>query len=330
MAQTVIGVFDSYNDAQQVAQELIGMGIDRTHVRISQQNGTGGKPVEDKGFWESLKDAFGFGDDDSYGYREAARRGGTVVSVTTQDAHVDRVVDIMQRHNAINLDERVKQWQSEGWSGRQQVTATAGQATAAASRQTAAPQAQGRRVEGGEAIPVIEEELEVGKRAVSRGAVRIHSRITEKPVQEQVQLREEHVNVERRPVDRPLTAADANAAFQERTIEATEMAEQAVVAKSARVVEEVVVNKDVQQRTETVRDTVRRTDVEVERTNDERFRPAYEFADELSTDTRYRGRTWDTIETDARRSFEQRHPNSKWDEFRDAIRTRYDRSRTNA
>ncbi|HYP52800.1 MAG TPA: YsnF/AvaK domain-containing protein [Pyrinomonadaceae bacterium] len=124
----------------------------------------------------------------------------------------------------------------------------------------------GEGVYRGEArIPVVEEQLEVGKREVERGGVRVESRVTERPVEEQVHLREERVNVERRPVDRPVTNADA--AFREGTIEVTERAEEAVVAKQARVVEEVVVNKEVGERTETVRDTVRRTDVDVQETD---------------------------------------------------------------
>jgi uncharacterized protein (TIGR02271 family) len=111
-------------------------------------------------------------------------------------------------------------------------------------------------------IPVVEEELQVGKREVERGGVRVESRVEEKPVTEQVQLREERVHVERRPVDRPVT--DADAAFREGTLEVTERAEEAVVGKTARVVEEVVVGKHVEERTETVSDTVRRTDVDVQ------------------------------------------------------------------
>jgi uncharacterized protein (TIGR02271 family) len=114
-------------------------------------------------------------------------------------------------------------------------------------------------------IPVVEEELQVGKREVERGGVRVESRVEEKPVAAEVQLREEHVHVERRPVDRPVT--DADKAFREGTLEVTERAEEAVVAKSARVVEEVVVGKQVEEHTETIRDTVRRTDVDVQEVN---------------------------------------------------------------
>jgi stress response protein YsnF len=86
--------------------------------------------------------------------------------------------------------------------------------------------------------------------------------VVERPVQEQVNLREERVHVERRAVDRPLSEADA--AFRDRTIEAEERREEAVVSKEARVKEELVVRKDVEQRTETISDTVRSTEVDVE------------------------------------------------------------------
>jgi uncharacterized protein (TIGR02271 family) len=115
---------------------------------------------------------------------------------------------------------------------------------------------------GEEVIPVAEEQLRVGKRDVSHGRVRIRSYVVETPVEEQVTLREERVAVERRPADRALS--DADQAFQERTIEAEERGEEAVVSKEARVTEEVVVRKEAEQRTKTVSDTVRQTEVEVE------------------------------------------------------------------
>jgi len=116
----------------------------------------------------------------------------------------------------------------------------------------------------GTRIPVVEEQLEVGKRQVLRGGVRVYTRMTERPVEEQVTLREEHAHVERRPVDRPASEADLNTAFKEGSIELQETAEQPVVSKTARVVEEVEVGKEVSERTETVNDKVRRTEVEVE------------------------------------------------------------------
>ncbi len=111
-------------------------------------------------------------------------------------------------------------------------------------------------------IPIVEEELEVGKRQVEAGGARIRTGVVETPVEQSVNLREEHVTVSRHAVNEPVT--DAAAAFKEQNFEVTETDEVPVVAKTARVVEEVVVGKTATERTETVHDTVRRTDVEVE------------------------------------------------------------------
>ncbi len=115
----------------------------------------------------------------------------------------------------------------------------------------------------GMAIPIIEEDIVVGKRVVETGGVRLRSRIIERPVEEHLRLRQEHVHVTRTPVNRPVTEAD-RAALQAGSIEAIEHGEVPVVAKEARIVEEVRLAKDVEEREEIVRDTVRSTDVDVE------------------------------------------------------------------
>ena len=73
--------------------------------------------------------------------------------------------------------------------------------------------------------------------------------------------------INRTPVDRPATAADFAAA--EGTITLTETAEEAVVGKNARVVEEISIGKEVNTRTETINETVRETEVDVIETEGE-------------------------------------------------------------
>jgi len=196
--------------------------------------------------------------------------------------------------------------------------------------------------EGQTSIPVVEEELQVGKREVERGGVRVTSSVTEVPVQEQVSLREEHVTVDRRPVDRPATEADLRAA-QGATLEVTETVEEAVVAKQARVVEEVVVGKETSQRTETIQDTVRHTDVNVEQlerdyrthhqsayanrgTDYDHHAPAYQYGSNLANNSRYANSDWNTVEADARRSWTSENGDN-WDDFKDAVRYGWDRVR---
>lgn len=115
----------------------------------------------------------------------------------------------------------------------------------------------------GSVIPIVEEELAVGKRTVDAGGVRVLRRIVTIPVEESIKLREEHVTVQRQAVDRAVTDADL-ALSGDRVIEMTETAEEAVIGKTARVVEEITVGKEVSERTEHITDTVRRTEVEFE------------------------------------------------------------------
>ena len=116
-----------------------------------------------------------------------------------------------------------------------------------------------------EHIPVIEERLEIGKREVELGKVQIRKRIVEDRVQEDVPLREEHVRVERHKLDREISADHADTLLKDRTIEATETGERVVVAKKAFITGQVSVDKDVDTRMERVDETVRRTEVEVDR-----------------------------------------------------------------
>ena len=199
--------------------------------------------------------------------RSASARGGAVLHAQVPDHQFDATADVLERDGAVDIGEREAAWRREGWTGGTPAGSTAGLAQPDTSRQEFGTSGTARTGGGEERIPIAEERLNVSKRETAHGRVRIRSYVVETPVQEQVALREEHVNVERRPVDRAVAAGDD--AFRERTIEATESGEEAVVSKEARVTGEVVVRKQAEERTETVSDTVRRTEVEVE---DERGR----------------------------------------------------------
>lgn len=116
-------------------------------------------------------------------------------------------------------------------------------------------------------IPIVAEQIRVGKRTVEGGGVRVNVDVEEVPVKEQVTLRDETIDVRREKVDRPISEAEL-ANVQEGAFMVTATDEQAVVDKQARVVEEVVVHTDVEERTETIQDTVRRTEVDVEQLGD--------------------------------------------------------------
>ncbi|QJE71988.1 YsnF/AvaK domain-containing protein [Aerophototrophica crusticola] len=231
------------------------------------------------GIVQSLVKA-GVPNDDAHAYAEGIRRGGSLVSVHAHDADAARIISILQAEGPVDIDHRRSTYMSSGWSRFDEnagpYTGPVGEArvgsgltgAAGALRDTDRTTTTGSTTSrttatGEEHIPVVEESLAVGKRAVERGQVRIHSRVVETPVEETVNLRDESVHVERR------TVSDASGvvpedAFRERTVEFTETDEEAVVSKQARLTGEVVVSKDVETREEVVRDTVRKTEVEVE------------------------------------------------------------------
>jgi uncharacterized protein (TIGR02271 family) len=202
--------------------------------------------------WATIRNAF-LPDEDRHVYEEGVRRGGYLLTADVDEDEVDEAIRALEAgHSAgVDIDERSAQWKSEGWTPPTVAAAGAGLAGAAAL-------AAGGRDEVH--IPVVEEQLAVGKREVERGGVRVRSYVTEQPVHEQIRLREERVNVERHPVDRPV----GDEAFREQAVEVRASAEEAVVQKTARVVEEVVVGKAVTQRQEQIGDTVRHTEVQVE------------------------------------------------------------------
>lgn len=120
-----------------------------------------------------------------------------------------------------------------------------------------------RRDKTDTSIPVVQENLEVGKKEVETGGIRLRSRINETPVEENITLREEHVHVERAEVNRPVSQSDLDSLGQEE-IEIRERQEVPVVSKEARVVEEVKLSKEVTEHNESIRDTVRNTEVDIE------------------------------------------------------------------
>jgi len=248
MSQTVVGIFENTNPAQEAKAYLIANGFDSERVDINtnaNQSGYGtseenNRESEDWGdkisnFFTHLFDD----EDEAANHTEAARRGTTVtVHARSQDEAL-KAAEVLDNFGAVDVDE---------FAGRGSNRAN--------------------NLENDVTVPVIEEELQVGKREVETGGVRLRSRVIERPVEETIRLREEHINIVRNPVDREATSSDFERA-EENTIEVTEHAEIPVVNKEARVVEEVSLDKEVTEREETINETVRNTEIDTEELSDQ-------------------------------------------------------------
>ncbi|MED5619941.1 YsnF/AvaK domain-containing protein [Ideonella sp. BN130291] len=365
MKQTVVGVFDRYAAAQHAAHLLEDRGIDPDCIHVtgadddddiaSTRASSAERQGEGTGVLSSVKHFFAelFGDDDNEAvstYSEAVRRGGAVVKVDVEEEPKLEVArETLEGAGAVNIDERAAEWRQSGWSALADSDSRSTESMQSLSRPTGTTQ---MRDEGEQVIPVLKEELQVGKRTVQAGGVRVFARTVEEPVQESLELREERAHVERRPADRPASAADLDA-LQDRSIEVRESVERPVVQKTARVVEEVVVGKDVRQTTASIDETVRRTEVEVQPLGGdelrsagamqgedyrsdfesryagqgayEQFEPAYRYGATLRSDQRYAGRSWDEVERHAERDWATAHPDSPWERIKGAVRHAWER-----
>lgn len=285
--RTITAIYDSEADAQQARERLMNVGLDDSDVRIVSQSLTSssvssdGSATDEKGMWESIKEFF-VGDDDRPTYSEGLRRGGYLLTARVEDTMSDEAISELEDTNAIDLDERAEQWRTEGWTGTAASTSTMvpggsrpGDVNMSSGTDSDLDQSSHDDVDRSgsldrnmsqdeQAIPIVEERLRVGKREVDRGGVRVRSYIVEEPVHESVALREERVDIERRPVRGAAQAGEE--LLEERSIEITEHGEEAIVAKDAVVTEEVVVSKTADERVEDIDETVRHTEVDIDDT----------------------------------------------------------------
>ncbi|CAO3434085.1 YsnF/AvaK domain-containing protein [Azospirillum doebereinerae] len=294
MSKTIVALYDDRTDAESALRDLESDGFERNAIEITSHadHMTAGDAPHQGGFLSRLT-GWGIPDHDAHVYAEGVRRGGSLLKIRLDDADVDRALAVLERGKVIDIEERGTAYRASGWAGydenssyydersvaeeraRYAVRQTMPEqspapdvrlsSAAEALRDTNTTSATSATTAGREEqIPIVEETLNVGKRSVERGGVRVRSYVVETPVEEQIRLRDETVTVERRPGDQAALGSVPADAFRERTIEVTETDEEAVVEKAAYVRETLVVRKDVEERTETVRDTVRRTEVEVD------------------------------------------------------------------
>jgi stress response protein YsnF len=262
MYRSIVAAYSGLSDPSALRRELEAAGVPAHQIHISTDREARAEATttattesrEPRGFLDWL---FGVPENDMTYYRESLDAGHTIVKVHVAAAQAETVSQVLDRYEPIDVhSEREREVAATG----AQRTTGPGVAASTAAVGTA-PRAGTTSTR--EAIPVVEEDIKVGKREVDRGGVRVRSYVVEQPFEELVRLRDETIRVERRPASG--TAPAGADAFKERSFEVRERDEEPVVQKTARVREEVVVSKEEGERTERVRDKTRRTQVDVEK-----------------------------------------------------------------
>ena len=254
--EKVVALFDTPEHAEAARRNLEGANFPGSEISIvsSKTLATAGEALREPGLWHRL-----FGRDiemhEATVYGRAVESGGVVLTLRVPESDVPRAMGILNAHKVVDVQERAVQ---QGLIPKETVIPTVPKPVAAAATVTTPiPKEQ--------ILRLAEEQLDVGKRLLQEGTTRIRRFVTEKPVEAKVSLHEEHAQVIRRAVADPKSLKDID--WSDQTIEVIETAEEVVVSKSAHIAEEVIISKEGSDRVETVRDTVRRQQVEVERKN---------------------------------------------------------------
>jgi len=349
MAKTVVGLFDSYSEAQHVVQDLIDGGFNREDISVVSNDsthsaerermvGTTGTTAESAaadgagtgavsgtvlggalgllvgagllaipgigpvlaagplaagigtiaatvgagalgagigaatgGLMGGLVGA-GVPKEDAEYYAEGVRRGGTLVTVNAEDSMASTAHDILQRHNAIDIDERSTQWRSGGWTGFDDKTEPldrSGATGMAASSNVAGSNVAGSSMAGSS----------MAGSTTMRGEPMVSGEIR-----------------------RPLVG----------------MGDTAMSSEIGAISSYDTYDTD-------YRDHYQRTFSSAGYTYDD-YKPVYQYGYSLAGDQRYSGSDWSTVETDARTRWEEHNPGT-WEQFKDSIQYAWDKAR---
>lgn len=244
--EKVVAVYDTEASANAALTSLKSAGYLSDDISVIHNEGEAERAgLYQPGVWQRL-----FGRDIEH--HEAAvlgrsfKEGSVIISVRVPESEAPKVVSLLDSHKPVDVLDRAK-----AYGLVREEPAEAARVPAPA------------RPKGEEMMPVAEEQLYVGKRLVESGYTRVRRYVVEKPVEANISLHEEHVEVMRRAISDPAYVKDID--WTDKTIEVIDTAEEAVVDKTAHITEEVVIRRRGSDRTQTVHDTVRRQQVEVER-----------------------------------------------------------------
>ena len=258
--EKIVTLYDTAEHAEAAKRSLESAGFSPSEISMinSKTLSLAGDKLREPGLWHRL-----FGRDiqqyEATVYGRSVEAGGVVLTVRVPENEVARATSILNSHRAIDLTKRAEQeglLTADGASGRPKPAPAVRPAPATVA-------AAGATLSGEEVLALAEEQINVGKRLVQEGTTRIRRFVTETPVETQVTLHEEHARVLRRAITDPNYVRNLD--WTDKTIEITETVEEAVVTKSVHVAEEVVIQREGSDHVKTLKDKVRRQQVEVER-----------------------------------------------------------------
>jgi stress response protein YsnF len=261
--EKIVTLYDTLEHAENARRNLESAGFPASEISLITRKSLSlaGDKLREPGLWHRM-----FGRDiqqyEATLYGRAVDSGGAVLTLRVPETDVARATTILNAYQSVDLLKRAEQ---QGLVTAATTEKVAAPAPPLKTQTTVPPavRAAAGTVVGEEILALAEEEIAVGKRVVQGGATRIRRFVTERPVEAQVTLHEEHARIVRRAIADPNYIRNID--WTDKTIEIVESAEEPVVTKSAHIAEEVVIQREGSDHVQTVRDKVRRQQVEVER-----------------------------------------------------------------
>jgi|HubBroStandDraft_6_1064221.scaffolds.fasta_scaffold310348_2 uncharacterized protein (TIGR02271 family) len=250
--EKVVAVYDTAAHAEAAVKTLKSAGYSANDISVTRsEDDAPTAELSEPGFWHHLL-GHDIGLHEAAAYGHTVVRGGVVVSVRVPESEVPKVIELLDTYLPVDVLERAR---------------TYGSSAAAAPKVVVPPPTSANVRKDEEVVRLAEEQLNVGKRQVDAGITRVRRFSVEKEVEANVTLHEEHAEVMRRAISNPGYLKDID--WSEQTIEVRETTERPVVNKTVRVTEEVVIRRRSSDHIETVHDTVRRQQLEVEKVSAE-------------------------------------------------------------
>ncbi|MFW0699423.1 YsnF/AvaK domain-containing protein [Pantoea sp. R13S299] len=266
MAQEkIVTLFDSAIQAEAAKRNLVKAGFSDRDIslisgeRLQQE----GQSVRHPSLWQRL---FGHDvdKDEADVYTRAMDKGGVVLTIRTEEEKLARAMTILHSHDSVDVPSRMQSSVENGTTAPGIIPTAGKQFAGETNDRPAEPLRTSLTGDESEAdiLRLAEEQVEVGKRLVSEGSTRVRRYTVTDTVSEDISLHEQHADIFRRSVNEPTLAGEVD--WSEKTVEVAETHEQPVINKTTHVKEEVVVRTDGSDRTETINDTVRRQEVDID------------------------------------------------------------------
>jgi uncharacterized protein (TIGR02271 family) len=264
--ETLVAVYDTPAHADAAVKALKAAGFAESDIsvfdsaRLKAGRSALAPGVKEPGLWNRLFGANVY-EHEADVYGQTVQEGGVVISLRVPESEVAHARAVLDIHRPVDVHDRAvtsggaPAAHVETIEKKLEAVPLAAMQRVAVSPKLAAAQP--------DVLRLAEEQLQVGKEMAETGRTRVRRFVTERDVAQDVSLHDEHAEVLRKAISDPKYVGEID--WADGTIEVIETAEHALVNKTARIVEEVGLRKVGADHVETIRDKLRRQQVEIER-----------------------------------------------------------------